>query len=366
MKRFTHRLLLTSERWLERIFHRSRGKLENAVIENYDGFANGSHVVLRGRVLEASEEWRSTESDSAWRNFRGITRYWLTREVQNATVHGQIGDHRFETVSDDEGYFSIQVLRPPALECVGRWATVETWLDPEGKRFLGRVQVARRDAERLIISDIDDTIMETGARRLTQLIKTTLFKNIHTRAVFPGVASFYAKLIADGKNPLYYVTSSPWNLRAFLQQIFDLREIPRGPAFMTDWGLDDNKFFKTGHGHHKLRAIEHILTFHPALPCLLIGDSGEKDPEIYCEIVRDFPERVQAIYIRDVSANARDAAVRELARTCALAEVPLLLVADTTEAEEDARTRKFIAPRKEPAEYPTPSGTLPSSHPSSP
>ena len=72
-----------------------------------------------------------------------------------------------------------------------------------------------------------------------------------------------------------------------------------------------NKFFKDGHGTHKLRAIENILNFHPTLPCILIGDSGEQDPEIYSEVVKDFPNRVEAIYIRDASGNARDETVRE-------------------------------------------------------
>ena len=209
------------------------------MIENYHGFANDSKVVLRGRVLEAAEEWKSTESDSAWKNFRGITRYWFTKELQNATIYGEICGQEFRTKSDEEGYFIVEIPRPAAMKGFARWVKVETWLTRDGDRFSGKVQVAGPDARRLVISDIDDTVMETGAQKLWQMLKTTLFKNIHTRSVFPGVASFYADLSQGGKNPLYYVTSSPWNLRAFLMQIFELRKIPRGPAFMTDWGLDE-------------------------------------------------------------------------------------------------------------------------------
>ncbi|YCM45652.1 phosphatase domain-containing protein [Verrucomicrobiaceae bacterium 227] len=344
MRRFLHRLALKLEKIWDRWFPPSLDDGRKAMIENYDGFANDSRVVLRGRVLKCSKEWEFTESDSAWKNFRGITRYWLTREVQNAPIFGEIIGQKFETISDEEGYFSIEIPRPPSLNGNDRWVTMETWLKPGGERFQGRVQVAGPDAQRLIISDIDDTVMETGAQKLWQMLKTTLLKNIHTRSVFPGVSQLYSDLTAGGKNPLYYVTSSPWNLRAFLQKIFELRGIPRGPAFMTDWGLDENKFFKDGHGHHKLRAIENILTFHPTLPCILIGDSGEKDPEIYSEIVKDFPERVEVIYIRDVSNKVRDEKIRELARSCALAGVPLLLVESTLEAAKDALKRKFINP----------------------
>ncbi len=34
-------------------------------------------------------------------------------------------------------------------------------------------------------------------------------------------------------------------------------------------------------------------------PVVLVGDSGEKDPEVYEQIREEFPGRVKAIYIRD-------------------------------------------------------------------
>jgi phosphatidate phosphatase APP1 len=37
-----------------------------------------------------------------------------------------------------------------------------------------------------------------------------------------------------------------------------------------------------------------------AQPAVLIGDSGEHDPEVYREIRQEFPGRVQVVFIRDV------------------------------------------------------------------
>lgn len=340
MRQLLHRIFLMVEKIIVRI--RRRGEVEGAVIENYDGYANRDTVILRGRVLEESKAWEFRESDSGWRNFRGITRYWFTREIPNATIHGEVAGEKFTTSTNEEGYFRVELPLPTPITQKERFITFRSWLAGSDRCFEGLVQVIPESAERIIISDIDDTVMETGARQLWQMLKTTLFKNIHTRSVFPGVATFYQSLLAHDRNPLFYVTSSPWNLRAFLQQVFELRKVPRGPSFMTDWGLDRQKFLKEGHGKHKLRAIRHILTFHDDLPCLLIGDSGEKDPEIYRSIVEEFPGRVQAVYIRDVSDKARDQKVLDLGRACSKDGVPFLLVDSTAKAAQDARERKFI------------------------
>lgn len=342
MRQVLHRSLLAIERALTTSRSQRKVPLEKTFIENYDGYANEKHAIIRGRVMKEPKAWEFRKSDSGWRNFRGVVRYWLTTEVQNASIKGEIDGVEFETSSDEEGYFRVKVDLPKPITTTGRFVRFTTKLKNFDRTFEGQVQVLQEKTERIIISDIDDTVMETGARQLWQMVKTTLLKNVHTRSVFPGVANFYRSLLDDDQNLLFYVTSSPWNLRAFLQQIFELRNVPRGPAFMTDWGLDEEKMLKHGHGKHKLNAIRAVLNFYPELPCILIGDSGEKDPEIYAQIVEEFPERVDAIYIRDVTDHARDQTVLDLGASCARNGVPFLLVSSTDKAAQHAREHKFV------------------------
>jgi phosphatidate phosphatase APP1 len=40
---------------------------------------------------------------------------------------------------------------------------------------------------------------------------------------------------------------------------------------------------------------------------VLVGDSGEKDPEIYGALARKFPSQIHRIYIRDVTAEDANA-----------------------------------------------------------
>jgi phosphatidate phosphatase APP1 len=129
-----------------------------------------------------------------------------------------------------------------------------------------------------------------------------------------------------------------------LVEFFDLNDIPAGPLLLRDWGVNAKELLPTSHGSHKRDAIQQILDTYPELLFLLIGDSGQEDPEIYADIVRRNPGRVQAIYIRDVSHDAsRDNQVQKLAGLLAAEGHSLQLVADTVTAARHAAAQGFIA-----------------------
>ena len=210
------------------------------------------------------------------------------------------------------------------------------------------VLVPPSDCDFGVISDIDDTVVRTQATNLLKMARITFLGNARTRLPFKGVAAFYQALqqgpAEDGRNPLFYVSSSPWNLYDLLVHFFELQGIPQGPLLLRDLGLDREKFIQTGHRHHKRAQIERLFLRYPDLAWILIGDSGQKDPEIYRDVVRRHPGRVLAIYIRDVSRRRRDRAVRALGDAASDEGVPLHLVADTAEAAEHAAASGFITP----------------------
>ena len=51
----------------------------------------------------------------------------------------------------------------------------------------------------------------------------------------------------------------------------------------------------------KHEQIEEILKIWPMRTFVLIGDSGERDPEIYADLMRRHPNQIRSIYIRNVS-----------------------------------------------------------------
>ena len=158
------------------------------------------------------------------------------------------------------------------------------------------------------------------------------------------MGAFYEALQrgADGlaNNPIFYVSSSPWNIYDLLEDFLDVHGVPEGPLFLKDW----SPTVLGKHKGHKLGIISTLLDTYPDLPFVLIGDSGEEDPEIYSQVVRERPGRVRAVYIRDVTSAERDAEVRAIAEEVRGLGVEMVPVPDTAAAAEHAASAGLISP----------------------
>ena len=200
-----------------------------------------------------------------------------------------------------------------------------------------------------MISDVDDTVLVSHVTTFLARLEVFFLRNAYTRKPFEGVAAFYRALQRGGGgreyNPIFYVSSSPWNIYDLFEDFFRVNGIPAGPFFLRDYGLERNRLFTLSLREHKRRAIGAILRFYDRLPFILIGDSGQKDAEIYAQAAREFPGRVAAIYIRDVTPRRPHRALNRLARDLRREGVDLLLVADTLEAAHHAVRRGFLPPQ---------------------
>lgn len=319
-------------------------------IVTYPGYGNSKILTLRGRVLTAKHVPRSGADDSDWKNFLRMSRNWFTDEIPHAKVEARLGTHLMIVEADEEGYFSIEIKAAEGEAFEPGWIEVPLrLLDPSPEsavEAMALVQVPEKNAEFGVISDIDDTVIHTGATSVLQMAKNTLLGNAHTRVVFDGVTAFYAALgrgtDGRGMNPFFYVTSSPWNLFGLITRVFKLRGIPDGTLFMKDWGVDENKFIKSGHHDHKQRAIQAVLDRYPEMKFVLIGDSGQEDPEIYMAILRQNPDRITAIYIRDVTQTQRDEEVKALATVARDCGIDLVACETSLEAAEHAASIGII------------------------
>jgi phosphatidate phosphatase APP1 len=202
------------------------------------------------------------------------------------------------------------------------------------------------DAEYGIISDIDDTIIRTGATDLLAMGRTVLLGNARTRLPFAGVTEFYRSLQLgrNGKrnNPFFYVSSSPWNLYDLLIDYMDHNNIPQGPLLLRDFGLQSESFMSGDYLGHKFSEIKKILDAYPLLNFVLVGDSGEQDPAIYLEVVKHFPGRIICIYIRDVAPGEKHEIAKKAAIALKTLGVEMVLTEHTVEAAEHAAASGLI------------------------
>jgi phosphatidate phosphatase APP1 len=300
------------------------------IILPYAGFGTRRRAVLCGRVLQDEGIRPAASSDGRLHNLAAFFKRLESDEVPGARVRARVGRRSFETVSDREGYFRFALERPAGeirLELVrnpGISATAPVFIPSARARFG-------------IISDIDDTIVRTNVTRRVKMLLTVALTNAHTRKPFGGAAAFYRALHA-GVNPVFYVSKSPWNLYPVLVDFLRIQGLPDGPLLLRDFGFRMEK-------RHKEENIEAILATYPGMSFVLIGDSGEADPEIYREVVRRHPERIRAIYIRSVDPDPRRiAAIGTLSREVAQTGCQLVLAADSLAAAAHAAGEGLIQP----------------------
>jgi phosphatidate phosphatase APP1 len=312
------------------------------VLEVYRGYGTWSEVFLIGRVF------RQSHSDAAARGRLQSELRDVGRRLARRTISGAVLTARFygaeETVTTDpDGYFRIH-LRPktePTLDAT--WHSIELTLEaPQRVDAQGQVYIPPPQSRFVVISDIDDTVMHTGVANKLGMMWRLFVADAQSRVAFPGVAAFYRALHAGVSgtegNPMLYVSRAPWGIYAVLEEFFDLHGIPVGPVlFLREWGISWRSPLPRKAADHKQELIRNMLALYSELPFVLIGDSGQHDPEVYRQIVEEHPGRVLAVYIRNVSNDpGRIKEIENLATAVAAAGSSLVLAADSLAMAEHA------------------------------
>lgn len=340
---------------LSRRFDTRLGRNRPHHIAAYRGFADGSGAELTGRVLANPPLGGPLEHDDWWDNLLNTYRRFGSDEVPGAALLVEFRGVRTATTTDHEGYYRIATAVPPA-EVDGLWGEASVMLADGSLGTPQPVLQILPQARIGVISDIDDTILHSGVTHWKTAAQLTFLENARTRKPLPGVALFYRALQAgadrSGRHPLFYVSSSPWNLYDLLEEFMALNAIPPGPVFLRDLGTDAGKFIKTpGHGH-KLEQARALIRRFRGLRWVLLGDSGQADAELYAEAAGEFGDRIAAIYIRDVDPDldspfdtATDAHIQRIAGT----GVPMLRAGDSLAMARHAASLGLIDPASLPA-----------------
>jgi len=323
-----------------RLSRRAASPPENFRIDSYDGHGGPSRVVVRGRALDNPRPARAADGEGVGAAARRTLQNFLTRELAGVRLTVRLAGESVDVVTDADGYFIARLPAGDALSSPWTSGTIELSEDFRGMAVPPptpiSVRVPAAQAAFGVVSDIDDTVIKTGVQRVGHMLVQTFTGSELTREPFPGAAELYRDLAAD-VNPVFYVSSSPWNLHAFLTAFLEHHEFPRGPLFLRDL-LGTSAGREQKHGR-----IREILDLHPGLPFVLIGDSGEKDPQIYADIVRSHPDRILAVYIREVRLDPGDGRVEKVVETWGR-DVPFVLAADSLAVRRHAESLGLLWP----------------------
>ena len=223
---------------------------------------------------------------------------FLVHDVEDAKVVVTVAGHRAETTSGDEGFFQVTLGKDRPLKPGTFVVTIEaTRRHDRGHRTL-YAQVVPAGPGLTVVSDFDDTVVVTGVRDLSTLVDNAFLKAPEAVTPVPRMASLYRCLAAGGDTPrvIQYITATPMNLQSRLMRVLAYRRFPRGPVVLKRLSLKTLGDLKG----YKVHAILDLARRFPDHRFVLLGDDGQKDPEVYRAVQARLKGRVAAILIRQV------------------------------------------------------------------
>ncbi len=250
-------------------------------------------VTVTGRALKSAPEQAGGPLAKSVR--RLTARSW---EGASVTVRFQ-GQER-QVVSGDEGLFEASFPAPShAAFPLGALPVAATAREGKEEASVeGKAQVISDAAPFLVLSDFDDTVAVTNVRSKRGMVSSALLKDEDSQPVVEGMADLYRCLREGAETPpgFAFVSGSPIEYAPRLERFLSKHGFPAAALHLRQLGPGT----LSGYKEPVLRAL---LSRFPQ-PVVLVGDSGEKDPEVYATIRHEFPGRVLAVFIRDAGGSA--------------------------------------------------------------
>lgn len=267
----------------------------------YQGYGSTTRVRVLGRVLLTQKPPPGSKAEHAARNGNQNIRGWRAFTgvpLQFSDVEITIGDVVTHVTADRGGLIDTEV----DVQLSPGWHTAV--LRAEGTEPAeALIQVIAPGVQFGIVSDIDDTVMVTALPRPFLALWNTFVLSERARMATPGMAVLLDRLtIEHPEAPVIYLSTGPWNAAPTLARFLTRNMYPKGALLLTDWGLTQDRWFRSGQDH-KHRNLERLAQEFPDMRWLLIGDNGQHDEAIYSAFAAENPDKVAAIAIRQLSVS---------------------------------------------------------------
>ncbi len=251
-----------------------------------------SSVTVSGRVLKHAP---SSGSSTVTKNLRRLT----SSNWEGAPIELRFAGVSASVTAGHDGDFEATLTAPLKAPFEVGVGTVDAHVP--GATAAAKVTILSPQAPFFVISDLDDTLSVTNVVHPTGLLKAALAQDESTQPVVRGMPAFYQCLHADkpAQPAFVLVSGSPIQYLERIKGFLTRNGFPPFAIALRDLGLSTLRDYK--------QPIIRALLMRVPNPVVLVGDSGEHDPEVYRQIEAEFPGRVKAIYIRN-AGNAADPA----------------------------------------------------------
>ena len=262
--------------------------------------ANNLRVRVTGHVFEKHKVWETHPMHNRIRNFKQTMKRFRVRTLERAVVEITVNGRTERVTADEHGFFTC-VFNHKNSE--PGWHTYQLYWPKTGCHCKSEYFVADEYSTG-VISDIDDTLLISHSTKWMRKMILLMFRNAYSRKTIPMVKHWHDRLnTLNGQlhpNGFFYVSNSEWNLYDFLVDFFEINELPKGVFLLQNLkeGLRDLMTSGRINSNHKSDTIRYLLNFYPNKSFILVGDSGQKDMEIYADICHHYRDRIKGVMIR--------------------------------------------------------------------
>ncbi len=284
-------------------------------VEVYTSYGTDEQVIIRGRVLEGHEPAAASPNDSRFTNLLRNLDFLESDEVKRENVEIRFAGQTIQTKTDRDGVFEIALggfvgLKPGYHDVEVKLVGSDSFLTSSAH---GKVVVQpRQDCSFGVISDIDDTIQYSHAANKLKAAQTLLLGNERTLKPVPGMAALYQALdlASDGvkDGDISYLSGSPINFAGRIENYLENQGFPKGALQLKNMGFRKGENNPIQQSEYKLQHLREMFDTYPNKSFLLFGDSGEADPEVYAQIVKEYPDRILGVFINNVTHESATSA----------------------------------------------------------
>lgn len=298
----------------------------------YDKESNTYHIRFHAWVYEseASDKKRKLlvsaikksldidESEITGPLFEKRVQYLLYDNERNKWVSVNFGGDNYNLGDTDKtGHTERELVLPPEILKKGLspeinfddFKLLPSWIKftagsahDSSRIFEGRAKYLPPDGV-LIVSDIDDTVKVTEVRDRKKMLQNTFLKSYEP---VEGMSGLYRSWETEGAD-FFYLSASPWQLYEPLTRFLADADFPEGLMQMKTFDLPSGiKTIFDSPGTVKIPALKKLMKSFPDRKFILVGDSGEMDPEIYGKIAAEYADRIAWILIRNVTDESAD------------------------------------------------------------
>ncbi len=253
---------------------------------------NGATLVKGVVLKDLPYDYKHGKSN--WSHFLKMLRSYATKPAKHKRLKLFAKNTDYEVNTDKRGSFKLFMNN--------NFDEVVKVIDAETNKpldFVNSYQTNFKETSSkvAVITDLDDTVISSHSASLIKRVLTVAFKAPTNRKSI-AYTSNLLKHLADKGSPIFYLSKSESNLFGMIARILEDQKLPIGPVTLTPF-LNFRQLFDPKKGaDYKKKNIEFYLENLPQSKFILFGDDSQRDISIYADIVSNYPDRIEKVYIR--------------------------------------------------------------------